>query len=406
MSLSDTAIKNTKPCAKPIKLADEKGLFLLVTPTGGKWWRLKYRFGGKEKLLSLGTYPEVSLKDARQRRDDARKLLANDIDPSVNRKAVKATKTERAANSFEVIAREWFSKKSQGWAASNADKIIKRLENDAFPWLGARPITEITPPELLKVLRRIEERGAVESAHRLRNYCSSIFRYAIATGRAERDASADLRGALPPSVTQHRAAITDPNAIAALLRAIDGYQGTFVTKCALRLAPVLFVRPGELRKAEWAEINLDKAEWNIPAERMKMRDPHLVPLSTQAIEILRELHALTGGGRYVFPGARTNGRPMSDNAVLAALRRMGYAKDEMSGHGFRAMARTILDEVLGVRPDFIEHQLAHAVRDPNGRAYNRTAHLAERRKMMQQWADYLDKLKAGAEVIPLHGQVA
>ncbi|MGA9667212.1 MAG: integrase arm-type DNA-binding domain-containing protein [Gallionella sp.] len=406
MTLTDTAIKNAKPGAKPVKMFDERGLFLIVAPSGGKWWRLKYRFDGKEKQISLGIYPDVSLKDARQRRDDARKLLANSIDPGENRKAVKATKTERAANSFEVTAREWFSKKSKGWAASNADKIIKRLENDAFPWLGTRPITEITPPELLKVLRRIEERGAVESAHRLRNYCSSIFRYAIATGRAERDASADLRGALPPSVTQHRAAITDPKAIGELLRAIDGYQGSFVTKCALRLAPLVFVRPGELRKAEWAEIDLDKAEWNIPAERMKMRDPHLVPLSTQAIEILRELHAMTGGGRYVFPGARTNGRPMSDNAVLAALRRMGYAKDEMSGHGFRAMARTILDEVLGVRPDFIEHQLAHAVRDPNGRAYNRTAHLAERRKMMQQWADYLDKLKAGAEVIPLRGLVA
>ena len=406
MPLTDTAVKNAKPAVKPTKLYDERGLFLIVTPSGGKWWRFRYRFDDKEKLLSLGVYPDIGLKDARQRRDDARKLLANSIDPGENRKAVKATKTERAANSFEVIAREWFSKKSQGWAASNADKIIKRLENDAFPWLGARPITEITPPELLKVLRRIEERGAVESAHRLRNYCSSIFRYAIATGRAERDASADLRGALPPSVTQHRAAITDPKAIGELLRAIDGYQGSFVTKCALRLAPLVFVRPGELRKAEWTEIDLDKAEWNIPAERMKMRGPHLVPLSTQAIEILRELHALTGGGRYVFPGARTNGRPMSDNAVLAALRRMGYAKDEMSGHGFRAMARTILDEVLGVRPDFIEHQLAHAVRDPNGRAYNRTAHLAERRKMMQLWSDYLDKLKAGAEVIPLHGQVA
>lgn len=406
MPLTDTAVKNAKPGVKPAKMYDERGLFLIVTPAGGKWWRFRYRFDDKEKLLSLGVYPDVSLKDARQRRDDARKLLANSIDPGENRKAVKATKTERAANSFEVTAREWFSKKSKGWAASNADKIIKRLENDAFPWLGTRPITEITPPELLKVLRRIEERGAVESAHRLRNYCSSIFRYAIATGRAERDASADLRGALPPSVTQHRAAITDPKAIGELLRAIDGYQGSFVTKCALRLAPLVFVRPGELRKAEWAEIDLDKAEWNIPAERMKMRDPHLVPLSTQAIEILRELHAMTGGGRYVFPGARTNGRPMSDNAVLAALRRMGYAKDEMSGHGFRAMARTILDEVLGVRPDFIEHQLAHAVRDPNGRAYNRTAHLAERRKMMQQWADYLDKLKAGAEVIPLRGLVA
>ncbi len=401
MPLTDTAIKNAKPGAKPIKLSDEKGLFLLLSPAGGKWWRLKYRFGGKEKLLSMGTYPEVSLKDARQRRDDARKLLADSIDPGANRKAVKATKTERAANSFEVIAREWFVRKSPGWAESNADKIIKRLENDAFPWMGERPIAEITPPELLKVLRRMEERGAVESAHRMRNYCGQIYRYAIATGRAERDISADLRGALAPPVKEHRAAITDPKAAAELLRAMDSYQGSFVTKCALRLAPLVFVRPGELRKSEWIEIDLDKAEWNIPAERMKMREPHLVPLSTQAVEILRELHALTGEGRYVFPGARTNGRPMSDNAVLAALRRMGFAKDEMSGHGFRAMARTILDEVLGVRPDFIEHQLAHAVKDPNGRAYNRTAHLAERRKMMQQWADYLDKLKAGAEVVTL-----
>lgn len=402
MALSDTAIKNAKPGAKPIKLSDEKGMFLLIAPAGGKWWRLKYRIGGKEKLLSLGTYPEVSLKAARERRDDARKLLADGVDPSENRKAVKSAKTERAANSFEVIAREWYAKKLPGWAASNADKIIRRLENDAFPWLGGMPIAEITPPELLKSLRRIEERGAVESAHRMRYYFSQIFRYAIATGRAERDVASDLRGALSTAETQHRAAITDPKAIGALLRAMDDYQGTFVTKCALRLAPMVFVRPGELRKAEWAEIDLDKAEWNIPAERMKMREAHLVPLSAQAVEILRELHNLTGHGRYVFPGARTNGRPMSDNAILAALRRMGFAKDEMSGHGFRAMARTILDEVLQVRPDFIEHQLAHAVRDPNGRAYNRTAHLAERRKMMQQWADYLDKLKVGAEVIPLN----
>jgi len=409
MPLTDTAIKNAKPgvnpkgiaTTKPYKMPDGGGMYLEVAPSGGKWWRFKYRYDGKEKRLSLGVYPDVSLKDARQRRDDARKLLANDIDPGENRKAVKAAKSDRAANSFEVIAREWFSKKSPGWAASNADKIIQRLENDAFPWLGAKPIAEINPPELLKALRRIEERGAVETAHRVRNYCSAIFRYAIQTGRAERDPSADLRGALPTHVKQHRAAITDPKAIAELLRAMDGYQGAFVTKCALRLAPLFFVRPGELRKAEWAEFDLDKAEWNIPAERMKMREPHLVPLCTQAVKVLRELHALTGEGRYVFPGARTNGRPMSDNAVLAALRRMGFAKDEMSGHGFRAMARTILDEVLQVRPDFIEHQFAHAVRDPNGRAYNRTAHLAERRIMMQQWADYLDKLKAGAEVIPL-----
>ncbi|WP_283744284.1 integrase arm-type DNA-binding domain-containing protein [Sideroxydans sp. CL21] len=402
MALSDTAIKNAKPGAKPIKLSDEKGMFLLIAPAGGKWWRLKYRIGGKEKLLSLGTYPEVSLKAARDRRDDARKLLADGVDPSENRKAVKSAKTDRAANSFEVIAREWYAKKLPGWAASNADKIIRRLENDAFPWLGGMPIAEITPPDLLKSLRRIEERGAVESAHRMRYYFSQIFRYAIATGRAERDVASDLRGALSTAETQHRAAITDPKAIGALLRAMDDYQGAFVTKCALRLAPLVFVRPGELRKADWIEIDLDKAEWNIPAERMKMREPHLVPLSAQAVAILKELHALTGAGRYVFPGARTNGRPMSDNAILAALRRMGFAKDEMSGHGFRAMARTILDEVLQVRPDFIEHQLAHAVRDPNGRAYNRTAHLAERRKMMQQWSDYLDKLKTGAEVIPLN----
>lgn len=401
MPLSDTTIKNAKPGTKPVKLSDEKGLFLLVSPAGGKWWRIKYRFGGKEKLLSLGTYPEVSLKDARQRRDDARKLLADGTDPGENRKAVKATKSERAANSFEVIAREWFAKNSAAWAENHGSRIIRRMERDIFPWIGGRPIADITAPKLLAVLRRIEERGAVETAHRAHQNCGQVFRYAIATGRAERDPSPDLKGALPPVKQLHRAAITDPKAIAELLRAIDGYQGSFITKCALRLAPLLFVRPGELRKAEWVEIDLGKAEWNIPAERMKMREPHLVPLSTQAVEILRELHALTGGGLYVFPGARTNGRPMSDNAVLAALRRMGFAKDEMSGHGFRAMARTILDEVLQVRPDFIEHQLAHAVRDPNGRAYNRTAHLAERRKMMQQWADYLDKLKAGAEVIPL-----
>ncbi|HUV99131.1 MAG TPA: integrase arm-type DNA-binding domain-containing protein [Gallionella sp.] len=401
MALTEVAIKNVKPGEKAIRLFDGGGLYLEVAPSGGKWWRLKYRFDGKEKRLSLGVYPDVSLKDARQRRDDARKLLANGTDPGENRKAIKAAKSERAANSFEVVAREWFGKKAPSWAPSNAEKVLARLEKNAFPWLGNRPIADITPPELLKVLRRIEDRGAVESAHRVKNYCSQIFRYAIATGRAERDASSDLRGALKTPVKQHHAAITDPKFVAELLRAIESYQGSFVTKCALRLAPQLFVRPGELRQAEWIEFNLDNAEWNIPAGRMKMREAHLVPLSTQAVEILRDLHALTGEGKYVFPGARTNDRPMSDNAVLAALRRMGFAKDEMSGHGFRAMARTILDEELGVRPDFIEHQLAHAVRDPNGRAYNRTAHLTERRKMMQQWADYLDKLKAGAEVIPL-----
>ncbi|RFC36291.1 MAG: Integrase [Candidatus Nitrotoga sp. LAW] len=401
MSLTDTAVKNVKPGDKTARLFDGGGLYLEVAPAGGKWWRLKYRYDGKEKRLSLGVYPDVSLKDARQRRSDARKLLSDGVDPSENRKAVKAAKTERGANSFEVIAREWFAKNSASWSENHGSRIIRRLERDIFPWIGGRPVAEIKAQELLATLRRVEERGAMETAHRAHQNCGQVFRYAIATGRAQRDPSPDLRGALPPVKQSHHAAITDPKVVGDLLRAMDGYRGTFVTKCALRLAPLVFVRPGELRKAEWTEIDLDKAEWNIPAARMKMREPHLVPLSSQAVEILRELHALTGDGRYVFPGARSNGRPMSDNAVLAALRRMGFAKDEMTGHGFRAMARTILDEVLGVRPDFIEHQLAHAVRDPNGRAYNRTAHLAERRKMMQLWSDYLDKLQSGAEIIPL-----
>ncbi len=385
MALSDTAIKSAKPSEKQVKLSDEKGLFLLVAPSGGKWWRFKYRIGGKEKLLSLGTYPEVSLKDARQRRDDARKLLAGGVDPSENRKATKAAKAESAGNSFEVIAREWFAKFSAGWVKSHADKIINRLEKDIFPWIGRKPIADITAPELLAALRRIESRGAVETAHRAHQNCGQVFRYAVATGRALRDPSPDLRGALSPVQGTHLAAITDPKKVGELLRAIDGYEGQFVTKCALRLAPLTFVRPNELRKAEWTEIDLDKAEWNIPAERMKMRTAHLVPLSTQAVEILRELKPLTEISKYVFPSARTNARPMSDNAILSALRRMGYAKEEMSGHGFRAMARTILDEVLKVRPDFIEHQLAHAVKDPNGRAYNRTTHLPERIEMMKKW---------------------
>lgn len=394
MPLTDTLIRKAKPADKQTKLFDEKGLFLLLTPAGGKWWRLKYRFGGKEKLLSLGTYPEVSLKDARERRDEARRLLANEVDPGEARKAKKAAGNERAANSFEVIAREWYAKFSPGWTPSHGERILRRLERDVFPWLGERPIADIKAPDLLQAIRRIEGRGALETAHRAMQNCGQVFRYAIATGRAERDPTPDLRGALPPVRESHLAAMTDPKDVAALLRAIDAYEGFYTTRAALRLAPLVFVRPGELRKAEWSEIDLDNAEWNIPAERMKMRQPHLVPLATQAISILRELQPLTGASRYVFPGARTNARPMSDNAILAALRRMGFAKDEMSGHGFRAMARTILDEVLGVRPDYIEHQLAHAVRDPNGRAYNRTAHLPQRRQMMQQWADYLDNLKS------------
>ena len=406
MSLTDTAVRNAKSGEKPLKLFDEKGLFLLVAPGGGKWWRFKYRFGGKEKLLSLGIYPEVSIKEARERRDGARKLLSNGVDPGEHRKAKKLASADLAANSFEIIAREWFAKFAPIWTASHGDKIIRRLERDIFPWVGGRPIAEIKAPELLACLRRIEGRGALETAHRALQNCGQVFRYAVATGRAERDISGDLRGALPPVKPTHHAAITDPTAIGELLRAIDGYSGSFVTKCAMQLAPLVFLRPGELRHAEWSEIDLERAEWNIAADKMKMREPHLVPLSTQALTILREVKALTGQCRYVFPSARSSSRPMSNNAILAALRRMGYAKEEMTGHGFRAMARTILDEVLGIRPDYIEHQLAHAVRDPNGRAYNRTAHLAERKKMMQAWGDYLDKLKAGAKVIPLHCNAA
>ncbi|MBI3440237.1 MAG: integrase arm-type DNA-binding domain-containing protein, partial [Proteobacteria bacterium] len=363
MSLTDTKIRNIKPGKNPLKLFDGGGLFLLVTPSGGKWWRLKYRFANKEKLLSLGVYPDVNLKEAREKRDQARKQLANGIDPGTNRKAMKAAQIDRDTNTFEVIAREWTTKQAASWAPSHADKIIRRLERDIFPWLGKRPITEITAPELLKSLRRIEERGVVETAHRALQNCGQIFRYAIATGRVARDLSSDLRGALPPVKGGHFSAMTDPNEIGALLRAINSYKGSLITKCALRLAPLVFVRPGELRRAEWSEIDLNEATWNISAARMKMRIPHLVPLSTQAVKILRELHPLTGTGCFVFPGARSKDRPMSDNAILAALRRMGFPKDEMSGHGFRAMARTILDEVLNVRPDYIEHQLAHAVRD-------------------------------------------
>jgi integrase len=401
MPLTDTAIRRAVSRLKPFKMFDSDGLFLLVNPTGGKWWRFKYRFAGKEKLLSLGTYPEVSLKDARVRRDSERKKIADGIDPAVNRKAAKAAWLGKNANSFEIIAREWVGKKASLWSASNTCKTTRRLEVDIFPWLGNKPIADIAPPELLAALRRTETRGAVDTAHRVLQTCGQVFRYAIATGRATHDPAADLRGALQSVKGGHFAAVTDPKAVGALLRALDDYQGSVVIRCALRLAPLVFLRPGELRKAGWSEIDFDKAEWVIPGERMKMRQPHIVPLSRQAVETLKELHPLTGRGKYLFPSPRSSQRPMSDNAVLSALRRMGISKEEMSGHGFRAMARTVLDEVLHVRPDYIEHQLAHAVRDPNGRAYNRTAHLDERRKMMQQWADYLQELRISGSVLEL-----
>jgi len=397
--LSETKVRNSKPQENAYKLFDGGGLFLFVTPSGGRLWHFKYRFDTKEKKLSLGTYPEISLADARMRREEARRQIAHGIDPGALRKAQKQAQTAEA-EIFEVIAREWHTKFTPTWTPGHSSDIKGRMERDLFPWIGKRPISEIKAHELLSVLRRVEDRGALESAHRVRIIAGQVFRYAIATGRGERDPSVDLKGALPQPGEKHHAAITDPKAVAPLLRDIDGYQGHFVVKCALKLAPLLFVRPGELRHAEWKEIDLDEAIWNIPASKMKMKEPHLVPLSAQAVEILRELQPLTGTGRYVFPSTRSITKPMSENTMNAALRYMGYTKETMTGHGFRAMARTILDEVLQVRPDFIEHQLAHAVRDPNGRAYNRTAHLAERKKMMQTWADYLDGLKQGAKVIP------
>lgn len=392
MRLTDTAVRKAKPTDKTQRLFDGGGLYLEITPAGGKRWRQKYRFAGKEKLLAFGVYPDVSLAEARERRDKARKLLANGVDPGQHRQAEKAAGAERAGNSFEVVAREWLTKRD--WVPNYTAKVTAWLENDVFPYIGGRPVAELTAPEFLRVGRRIEDRGAIESAHRVLQNCGQVMRYAIATGRADRNPVADLKGALAPTPEKHHAAIVDPEGIGALLRAIDGYKGSHVTRCALQLAPLLFVRPGELRQAEWAEIDLEAAEWNIPASKMKMRQPHLVPLSRQAIAILEELQPLTSRSQYVFPGGRSSKRPMSENALTAALRRMGYEQGTMTVHGFRAMARTILDEVLHYRPDYIEHQLAHAVKDPNGRAYNRTSHLPERRKMMQAWADYLDRRRA------------
>ncbi|HHA2840504.1 tyrosine-type recombinase/integrase [Stenotrophomonas maltophilia] len=406
--LTDTAIRKAKPGPKPTKLRDGGGLYVQLNPDGSRWWRWDYRrpVTGKRNTLSLGTYPEVSLADARGRQAEARRLLASGIDPGEHRKAAKVAGVEKAANSFEVVTREWLGK--QKWVESYRCKVVAWMDNDVFPWIGGRPVAELAAPDFLRVARRIEERGAIESAHRIMQNCGQVMRYAVATGRADRNPVADLRGALAPPMERHHAAITDPRELGGLLRAIDAYAGDASTRAALRLAPLVFVRPGELRHAEWSEIDLDAGEWSIPAHKMKMREPHLVPLSSQAVAILRDLQPLTGHRQYVFPGGRSPKRPLSDNALTAALRRMGFDKKTMTAHGFRATARTLLDEVLGWRPDLIEHQLAHAVRDPNGRAYNRTSHLPERRKMMQAWADYLDALRAdtGNVVVPFKPKAA
>ena len=405
MSISDTAIKAAKPrIDKAYKLPDEKGMYIYIHTNGSKYFRLDYRFDGKRKTLALGVYPETTLKEAREKREIARKQIADGIDPSENKKAVKESREATVANSFEIIAREWGSKHVNNWD-DKSNRSKRMLERNIFPWLGGKPITNILPIDILNCLRRVEDRGTLETAHRILQICGQIFRYAVATSRIDRDITPDLRGALPPAKGGHFASLTDPKQAAPLLRAIDAYTGTFVVKSALQLAPLVFVRPTELRHAEWAHINLEAKEWRYFVT--KTETDHIVPLSTQAIEILTNIHPLTGHGRFVFPSARTpNGsRAMSDVAMLAALRRMGFDKTEMSVHGFRAMARTILDEVLGFRPDFIEHQLAHAVRDANGRAYNRTSHLPDRHKMMQSWSDYLDTLKNGAQVIVLKNYI-
>jgi len=401
MPLTDTRVKSAKPGEKDYKLSDEKGLFLLVAKTGHKRWRLKYRIDGKEKLLAIGVYPSVTLAQAREQRDTARTLLANGIDPMAQKKAARAARDEASSNSFEVISREWLEKRGPKSDTGDA-RLIRILEKDLYPVIGALPVSDITPPVLLQALRKIEGRGTVATAHKAKQYAGQIFRYAVATGRAERDPSADLKGALKTHQQKHFSAITTPKEAGQLLVAIHNYQGSPVVMAALKLAPLLFCRPGELRHLEWAEVDPEQQRIEIPAHKMKTREPHIIPLSSQALAILEEIKAYTFKSKYVFPNGKTLARPLSENGLRAALRTMGYSNDQMTPHGFRAMARTLLDEVLGFPVDWIEHQLAHAVKDANGRAYNRTRHLEQRKKMMQGWADYLDTLRLGvANVVPI-----
>ncbi|MBN1654692.1 MAG: tyrosine-type recombinase/integrase [Deltaproteobacteria bacterium] len=396
--LTETIIRTTLPSDKPLKLFDKAGygLFLLITPSGSKLWRLKYRFSGKEKLLALGPYPLVSLREARQKCFEARKLLLNGTDPTKAKNAEKAqiTSTE---NTFSSIGNEWLAKRSSTWSSGYTEMVRDRLEKQLYPWIGNRPIREITAPELLAVLRRIESRGALEVCHRSLQHASNIFRYTIACGLAEHDPASDLRGAITPIKVKNYSAIVKPEALGEFLRAIEAFSGTLVVGTALRLLPYLFCRHGELRRMEWSEINFNERLWRIPAEKMKMRTAHLVPLSTQALILLEGLRPLTGQGRYVFPSERTSDRPISESALNGAIRRLGYSKEEVTPHGFRSTASTLLNE-LGFKPDVIEKQLAHAERNPVRSAYLRAEFLDERRAMMQAWSDYLDTLKAGNTV--------
>lgn len=404
MSLTDTAVKNAKPEAKPYKKADEKGLYLLVNPNGAKYWRLKYRWNGKEKVLALGVYPEVSLKDARFGRDDARKLLTDGIDPGADRKAVKANRILSAANSFRAVSEEWLEKQKPKWSSSYFDKIKARLDKNVWPWMGDTPVSEIKAAATLAVLRRVESRGAHDMAGRVRETISNVMRYAVATGRAEFDPIPSLKGALTAHVTKHMASVTDPAQVGGILRMFDGFTGTHAVKTALNLAPLVFARPGELRQMQWSELRLDVKNplWELDRGRMKMREEHIVPLSTQAVALIESMRPYSGHLEHVFPGARDPKRPMSDAAINAAMRRLGIdTQDELTGHGFRAMARTILRERLRFDPEWIEAQLSHKKSGALGAAYDRTLFLEERIVMMQAWSDYLDDLKAGGKVIRL-----
>ncbi|WP_426174239.1 tyrosine-type recombinase/integrase [Massilia sp. TWR1-2-2] len=398
--LTDTQARSAKPKEKAYTLADGGGMYLEIMPSGSKVWRMAYRQpNGKNNRLTFGPYPEISLLDARTKRAAARKLLAEGIDPGQAKREDKHARSVAAIHTFEAVARAWLAKTAADRAISTQEKNTAWLERNIFPVIGAMPVSTIKPRDVLSALHIIEARGAIESAHKIKQLCGQVFRFAVAGGLAERDVTADLRDALATAPEAHYAAITEPKQAGELLRSIHAYTGHPYAVAALKLSPLVFVRPGELRAAEWTEIDLDAAEWRIPGSKMKMKTDHLVPLSTQAVELLRALHSMTGHGKYVFPSVRTGERCMSENTINAALRAMGYGKEVMTGHGFRAMARTIMDEVLGERVDLIEHQLAHAVKDPNGRAYNRTAHLPARRLMMQRWADYLDAIRQGGNVV-------
>ncbi|MDL2315855.1 integrase arm-type DNA-binding domain-containing protein [Desulfovibrio sp. OttesenSCG-928-A18] len=397
MKLTDTFVRNLKALGEIKKYSDGEGLYLHLSPTGGKLWRMGYRFGGKQKTLSLGAYPAVGLKDARKRRDEAKAMIAAGVDPGEQKKAAKAALIAAAKNTFEAVAREWHALQSPKWVESHRANILSGLQKDFFPHIGRMPIGDVTASVLLSVLRRIEARNAPKTAKKMRQTCGQIFRYAIATGRAERDPAVDLRDALTPVRTKSFASLKDPQAIGALLRNIDAYEGNIIVRSALQMAPYVFVRPGELRRAEWAEFILEgeTPEWRIPAERMKMKAMHLVPLSRQVVAILEVLRPYSQHSRYLFPSMRAASAPISDMTLLGALRRLGYTKDEMTVHGFRSMASTLLNE-QGYNRDWIERQLAHGERNSVRAAYNYAEYLPERRRMMQEWADYLDELRAEA----------